>query len=140
MKKDFSPTPIFPAAPEIRVFGDDLAELFINAAKALGAGKNEREKGDGLDELLADRWEEVSLTAENKEALLARWLNEITELSKTKKKSYSQFLMIEFSEKGLRAKIAGREDRGKEGSERTVSFEGLTIRKEKGHWQADIRG
>src|SRR3989339_1569269 len=131
MKKEFPPTSKFPAAPESRVFGDDLAELFINAAKALDAGKNEREKGDGLDELLADRWEEVSLTAENKEALLARWLEKIVSLSRANKKNYSQFLMIEFSEKGLRAKIAGREDRSKEGRDPEVSFEGLTIRKEK---------
>lgn len=136
MNKNFYEVLEHPADLKIRVWGEDLSDVFINAAKAMA-----REQADFRDDgfsVVEGAWDEISVSAENKEELLVVWLSEILSLAEINKKLYTDFLIIGFSEKSIQAKIAGLKNVAKKTEIKAVTFSGLELKKANNNWQAEI--
>jgi len=87
----------------IRVYGKDLAELFVNAAYGMASLITD------LKKVKAKESKNISLEAENREELLVSWLNEIIFLFASQRMLFSKFEVSEIDEKHIRARIFGEE-------------------------------
>jgi len=84
----------------MRVYGRDLPELFVNAARAMfDVMTVSPEKGTVERHLLLD--------AGDTEALLVDWLNELNFLHETEEETYTQFVLDEFTPTHLSARVSG---------------------------------
>lgn len=124
----------------LRVFGEDLPDLFESAAKGLF---------DIIvvnrDDVRAALTEEISLSAESVPDLFVAWLNELIFRSETGHRLYSEFrAQVEEDENGsrLEATIAGEAiDRDRHVLDHEVkaaTHHGLTVRPLAGGWQAEV--
>lgn len=120
---------------KIRIYGQNLAELFINAGLAL-ASQQTGNKFLGIDQ--GEIWEEVELDSGDLNSLLVDWLNELLSRSDINKKVYSDFQIKKISEKSLRAKIRGALLEKKEIEIKGATYHGLEIIQRDNQWQAIV--
>ena len=117
----------------IKVFGQDLAELFVNAALAVAEQQNPEAKNQPAQE-----WESVEINSPDLNSLLVDWLNEILSRSDLNKKIYFNFKIEELSEKHCQAKIAGQKVAQKQIDIKAATYHNLEIKKVNNHWQVII--
>ena len=118
---------------KIRIYGRDLAELFVNAALSLAEQQNPKIYPS------ADReWESIEIQSSDLESLLIDWLNEILSQSDLNQKIYNHFKIEEISENQLKAKIAGVKTEQKQTEIKAATYHGLEIKKTNNHWQAIV--
>jgi len=86
----------------VRAYGDDLKELFQNAAFAMF------DIIADLEGLKRDVEEKIELEADNPEELLVAWLDELLYMFYTKKIILSEFEIEEITDRSLKAKAFGR--------------------------------
>jgi SHS2 domain-containing protein len=122
----------------LRVFGDDLADLFQTAAGAL------------FDVIVANRTqvavaesESVSLAAESPEELLVLWLNELIFRCETRHRLYAEFdVSVDAAGRHLAATIGGEPiDRTRHVLDHEVKAatrHGLCLRREPEGWLAEV--
>jgi len=120
---------------KIKVSGQDLPELFINAALAVA---EQQKPGITSPEAEKEEWESVEIQSSDLNSLLVDWLNEILSRSDLSKKVYTDFQIEELSENRLRAKIAGQKVSQKQIEIKAATYHGLEIKKINKHWKATI--
>lgn len=120
---------------KIKVSGQDLSGLFINAALAVA----EQQKSDiRKQKLEKEEWESLEIKSSDLNSLLVDWLNEILSRSDLNKKVYTLFKIEEFSENHLQAKIAGQKVDQKQIEIKAATYHGLEIKKVNNHWEAVV--
>ncbi|MFI5455680.1 MAG: archease [Isosphaerales bacterium] len=122
----------------LRIFGEDLADLFRTAAEGL------------FDVIVANRdqvqvveTEPVSLEAESTEDLLVGWLNELIFRCETRHRLYTRFdVVLGDSGRRLDGTIGGEPiDRGRhllDHEVKAATRHGLSLRPENGGWAAEV--
>jgi SHS2 domain-containing protein len=113
------------------VRGNDLAELFVQAARALRAIQGQPDTQETVSR-------EVELSGVDRETLLVNWLNEILYLQDVHKESYSRFQMAAISGTFLRASLHGEPNASIRRSIKAVTFHGLKIERLADGWEATI--
>jgi riboflavin kinase/FMN adenylyltransferase len=105
----------------LRVYGQDMRELFVNAAH-------------GMFSLMAEppldgpaREQEVSLEATDYEGLLVDWLNELIYLHEVERETYSRFDFEALSPTRLKAHVAGGLTKSKTKAIKAATFHDLRI-------------
>jgi SHS2 domain-containing protein len=105
----------------LRVYGQDMRELFANAAHGMFALMAEPSlKGPA-------REREVSLEATDSESLLVNWLNELIYLHEVENETYSQFNIETLSPAKLEAHVIGGPTRIKTKAIKAATFHDLAI-------------
>jgi len=106
----------------IRAYGQDMRELFANAAH-------------GMFALMAEayiegpaREREVSLEAMDYEGLLVDWLNELIYLHEVERETYSQFNIETLSSTKLKAHVTGGPTKSKTKAIKAATFHDLAIK------------
>lgn len=120
---------------KIKVFGQDLAELFINAGLAIAEQQSLEAKNQSLEK---EEWESVEINSPDLNSLLVDWLNEILSRSDLNHKIYLNFKIEELSEKHCQAKIAGQKVVRKQIDIKAATYHGLEVKKVNNHWQVII--
>lgn len=117
---------------KIRIFGQDLAELFINAALAIAEQQNPQAKKPTQER------ESIEINSPDLNSLLVDWLNEILSRSDLNDKVYFNFQIEELSENHLKARIAGQKVVQKQIDIKAATYYQLKIKQVNNHWQAVI--
>jgi SHS2 domain-containing protein len=105
----------------LRVYGQDMRELFANAAYGMFALMAE----PSLEEPARER--EVSLEATDYESLLVDWLNELIYLHEVEGETYSQFAIETLSPTKLKAHVTGGPTQSKTKAIKAATFHDLKI-------------
>ena len=120
----------------VRVYGKDLKELFENAAFAMF------DIIADLENLSGDIAETFELEAEDPEALLVAWLDELLYNFYTKQLIFFKFEVEELTEKRLKVKATGRSigaNRNRLKTEiKAATYSGLKIRKSGEGFEVEI--
>lgn len=119
----------------IKIFGQDLAELFVNAGLAITEQQSLEVKNQSLEK---EEWESVEINSPDLNSLLVDWLNEILSRSDLNHKIYFNFKIEELSEKHCQAKMAGQKVEQKQIDIKAATYHGLEVKKVNNHWQAII--
>lgn len=143
MKKDFEMLP-HTADIKVRVYGDTLEHLFINALNGMfqAVGPHApscKRVGERVvcDTLPAQH--EVDVSAPDRVALLVDFLSEALYLSDVHNQAFFSADIHEFSDTHIKATISGVPITGFEVVEiKAVTYYGLKIEEIDGRWQADI--
>jgi len=106
----------------LRVYGQDMRELFANAAYGMFAMMAE----PSLEGPTRER--EVSLEAMDSESLLVDWLNELIYLHEVERETYSQFNIQTLSPTKLKAHVIGGPTRIKTKAIKAATFHDLAIK------------
>ena len=117
-----------------RVSAPSLQDLFVEAARALNQYLAEGVQMDtegGFEE-------EIIVTAPDRETLLVPWLSEIWFRIDTKNTLYARFEILEFKERGLKARIFGDGKTRPVRDIKAVTHHGLQIRRVGDSFEADI--
>jgi SHS2 domain-containing protein len=130
----------------IRVRGEDLKELFRNAALAMFDIIAEKLTADscpclaGRQELTPGKKIAIQQEADNLEELFVNWLNELLSLSATEEKIFCDFEFKNLNERNLGASVGGGNLKEyKINSEiKAATYHGLKIEKTKIGWQAEV--
>lgn len=120
----------------VRVRADSQAQLFERAAW-------------GMMSLLVDvatvapaGVEQVAVEADDREALLVRWLSEINRLHQVRHRVYCRFNVRSISDTAVEGEIGGEAvDRARHsvyGEIKAVTFHGLRVAEEDGVWTAQV--
>ena len=117
---------------KIKVFGQDLKELFINAALAMAEQQNPAAKKPNQE------WESIEINSPDLNSLLVDWLNEILSRSDLNKKVYLDFKIEKLSEKHCQAQIAGQKVDQKQIDIKAATYHQLEIKKINNHWQVIV--
>ena len=145
-----------PADLKIRVFGNDLSEVFVNMALAVAKQQTPaRVSAKGVAE-------EIIIESSDLASLLVDWLSEILYRGEINKKVYTDFEITEFSEKpykyphrpihkefgeegitfrcggNIKAKIRGVAVESKNMDIKAVTYHELEIKKIDDHWEAIV--
>jgi len=120
---------------KIKISGQDLAELFINAALAIA---EQQKSGIAKQKLEKEEWESVEIKSSDSNSLLVDWLNEILSRSDLNKKVYTNFKIEKLSERSLQAQIAGQEVDQKQIEIKAATYHGLEIKQADSQWQAIV--
>ena len=118
---------------KIRIFGQDLTKLFINAGLAIAEQQNPTAKNQP-----SEKWESIEINSPDLNSLLVDWLNEILSCSDLNKKVYNNFQIKELSENYLRAQIAGQKVDQKQIDIKAATYHELKIKKIDNHWQVIV--
>ncbi|MBI4301411.1 MAG: archease [Chloroflexi bacterium] len=111
--------------------GHDLKDVFANAAYGMFSLMT------NLDEVKEERVQEITLTADDREALLVEWLNELLYLFEVHNVVFKRCEVYELGEHGLQARVFGeRFDTSRH--EQKLAIKGITyhllkIEKENGY-------
>jgi SHS2 domain-containing protein len=116
----------------LRVYGQDMRELFGNAAYGMFALMAE----PSLEGLARER--EVSLEAMDYEGLLVDWLNELIYLHEVEGETYSQFTIETLSPTKLKAHVTGGPTKSKTKAIKAATFHDLEIVKTSSGYKATI--
>ncbi len=119
----------------IKVYGQDLKELFVNAGLAVAEQQNPEVKNEPSEK---KEWESIEIHSPDLNSLLVDWLNEILSRSDLNRKIYFNFQIEELSEKHCQAKIAGRKVDQKQIDIKAATYHGLEVKKINNHWQVII--
>jgi SHS2 domain-containing protein len=115
-----------------RVRGDDLRELFANAAGALFRLQRQRAgKTSGIIR-------QVEVEGFDRETLLVNWLNEILYSQEVHKETFARVEIQEISDKHLKARLYGQKGRRVQRLIKAVTFHGLKVLETKRGLEADI--
>jgi SHS2 domain-containing protein len=120
---------------KIKVLGQDLPELFVNAGLAIAVQQNPQVKKQALKKPV---WESLEIKSADQKSLLIDWLNEILSRSDLNDKIYANFQIEELSETRLRARIAGQKVSQKQIDIKAATYHDLEIKQVNSHWQAII--
>lgn len=123
-----------PADLKIRAFGKDLKEVFVNMAQALA------EQQSPVQASAKGAAEEIKVESDSLESLFVDWLSEILYRGEVNKKVYSDFEIMEFSEKPykIKAKIRGVAVKSKNIDIKAVTYHELEIKKNGDHWEVIV--
>lgn len=120
----------------IKVFGNSIEKLFINAAYALFDTITDADK---IESQIA---ETVEVSAIDKEELLVNWLSELNYLFVTESKIFNKFEIEHFGENDLSATALGEKFNSHRHPFYTeikaVTFHDLLIEKVGKHWETKI--
>jgi SHS2 domain-containing protein len=116
----------------IRVYGQEMRELFANAAHGMFALM----AVPSLEEPARER--EVSLEAADYEGLLVDWLNELIYLHEVEEETYSQFDIETLSPTRLKAHIIGGPTKSKIKAIKAATFHELNVVKTGSGYEATI--
>lgn len=120
---------------ELRVYGRNLLELFINAARGmLDYTAPNRSSGSQFHQ-------KIDLTACDLEELLVSWLNELLYLLESKEMRAESFTIIHLSEKKMQAILQGKnllpsDERGPE--IKAATYHQLLIEKTEAGWECRV--
>ncbi len=119
----------------IRVRGEDLAELFANAARATMTLI-----APDVDEVEPVTTREIELEAMDLEVLLVDWLSELLYLHETEHELYSQFEVRQISPSHVRAEARGGPAKGHELRKhiKAVTFNDLSIVETDSGWRGTV--
>jgi len=121
---------------QIKVVGNSIQELFINAAYALFDTITDADK---IEPNLA---ETVEVSGIDKEELLVNWLSELNYLFLTESKVFNKFDIDRFKENELAATVIGEKFNGHKHALhkeiKAVTFHDLQIKKVGNHWETKI--
>jgi len=117
---------------KIKVFSQDLTELFVNAALAVAEQQNPMAQKE------AEEWEPIEIESNDLDSLLVDWLNEILSRSDLNRKIYTNFQIEELSKSHLKARIAGQKVSQKQIDIKAATYYQLEIEKKGNQWQATI--
>ncbi len=106
----------------IRVWGEDLPELFVAAAYGMAAQLAD------VDEIRLEADTEVEVAADDVDRLLVEWLSELLYLGKRLDVVFTEFDVLEFSVNGLRALARGGRVQEYQTHIKAVTFSELDIR------------
>jgi SHS2 domain-containing protein len=106
----------------IRAYGQDMRELFANAAYGMFALMAEPSLEGPV------RKQEVSLEAMDYESLLVDWLNELIYLHEVEGETYSQFTIETLSPTKLKAHVIGGPTEYKTKAIKAATFHDLAIK------------
>lgn len=115
----------------IRVIGDDLASLFVEAAR----GMNALTGGTAVDSAIT---REIQVEAGDLEALLVTWLEELAYYMERDGEMYQEFKVISLSPTCLRVEAKGGSGRNLEKLIKGVTFHDLAIRQTKGGYETTV--
>ncbi len=87
----------------VRIYGKNLTEIFVNAARAMFEVLAKRREGAHGPRIAVG----ISLTDNNQEELLIRWLNELLFLYAAKELVFSDYQIHRLSIDGLEATVTG---------------------------------
>ncbi|MGD1996423.1 MAG: archease [Anaerolineae bacterium] len=105
----------------LHIWGRDLAELFVNAARGMASLMVEPETVEPAVEI------SLELTADDAEALLVTWLGELLYLSERDDIVFIDFDVQEITHTRLRGKARGGPTEGARGYIKAVTFSELEI-------------
>ena len=116
----------------LRVYGDSLHELFANAALGMFAQMTD------LDHVPLTVRRQITVEADDNEALLVAWLSELLFLRETKGEAYCRF-EVRFPQPGSLSGVAeGGPWCSFDRPVKAVTYHGLKIEKQDDHYQATI--
>ncbi|HXE91053.1 MAG TPA: archease [Terriglobales bacterium] len=116
-----------------RIRGRTLAELFLNAARAVCWPRG------AAPQFEPSVMREVSVEGVDRETLLVNWLNELLYLQETKGEAYNRFEITEISETSLRARVEGRTREASDANPiKAVTFHDLRITEEKDGFEVTV--
>jgi SHS2 domain-containing protein len=120
----------------IRVRGEDLKNLFRNAALAMFEIISEKNKA------AAEKTEKINLKqkADAADELFVNWLNELLSLSAVKELIFSDFQIKKIDENNLEATLIGSSFKNyKINTEiKAATYHGLKLEKVPSGWQAEV--
>jgi SHS2 domain-containing protein len=120
----------------IRVFGENLPDLFRHAAEALFHVITDPET------ILAKETRKIAIVGHGPEELLISWLNEFIYLFDTRGLLFREFEITFLNEQSLEALVRGEAyDENRHPIKTTVksaTYHQLQIRQEKGGWTAQV--
>ncbi len=116
-----------------RVRGQDLKQLFANAADAMFALQLRPPPPPAQE---VER--QVEVTGLDRETLLVNWLNELLYLQEKHGEIYREFDLQEISDTRLRAHLRGQRSPGAARMIKAVTFHGLEIKRVAEGWEATV--
>jgi len=120
----------------VRIFGNDMKELFSNAAFAMFDVMADLE---GMKTPIEDK---IEAEAGNREELLVAWLDELLYRATTKDMIYSRFVIDEISETKVSARVFGKSASSNRNRLKTeikaITYSELNIKKIGSTYQAEI--
>jgi riboflavin kinase/FMN adenylyltransferase len=118
----------------LQVWGEDLASLFVGAAKGMYSLMGDlNEEGP-----VATRWSEVSLEAEDREILLVEWLNELLFLAETEEVLFVDFQIESLDDGVLTARVGGIPAQVTKADIKAATFHDLEIVRDGTGWSTEI--
>jgi SHS2 domain-containing protein len=117
---------------EFRVRGDDLPELFVNAAYAICGLK----EGAPREELT--RSYELNVEGVDCESLLVNWLNDVLFVEESEQVQCRSFEILELDETRLRARVQGVPLQDRQRRIKAVTFHNLEVKRMADGWEASI--
>ncbi len=114
-----------------RAYGNDLKELFENAAYALFAL-------EGALDAQSTLTREIHVAGIDREALLVNWLSELLFLQETKRETYQKFEIEKLSETELSATVHGAQTQPLTKFIKAVTYHDLRIEQTEKEWQATV--
>ena len=105
----------------LRVFGQDLHQLFANAAYAMFSQLTD------IKHIAPSVQHSVRVQGTDYESLLVNWLNELVYLHETRGEVYSAFDIHELSPRGLRATVHGEQSEDIHTIIKGATYHDLTI-------------
>jgi len=116
-----------------RAFGQDLAELFANAAFALFALEGAQARSDTNE--IARTVEAIGI---DRESLFVNWLTELLWLQESNRETYQRFQIDSLSETELRAQVFGKPLMQLDKIIKAVTYHNLKIEQMTDGWQVVV--
>ncbi len=114
-----------------RAFGNDLKELFENAAYALFAL-------EGALDAQSTLTREIRVAGIDREALLVNWLSELLFFQETKRETYQTFNITKLTETDLEATVHGAQTQPITKFIKAVTYHDLKIEQKEKSWEATV--
>jgi SHS2 domain-containing protein len=105
----------------LRVWGNDLRDLFVNAARGMLSLMGSQQVGDDL------RQTRISLTAPDAETLLVEWLNELLYLIEEEKLFIAKVEVARVDGRALEAEVVGGQAADMAGHIKAATYHDLAI-------------
>ncbi len=116
----------------LRIYGQDLSELFANAAYAMFCQLAD------LEHIGLSMQRHVRVEGTDYESLLVNWLNELIYLHETRGEVYSSFDIHELSPQGLQATVSGERSEDIHTIIKAATFHDLAIHGTDSGYEATI--
>jgi SHS2 domain-containing protein len=117
---------------ELRLHAPTLPALFVEAGRALA------ELMLGEREGAATVNDEVRVTAPDREALLAAWIDELVFRAETRKAVFTRFAITHLDDGEIVAEIAGIAEPVLKTAVKAATFHRLRVAQEEGRWVATV--
>lgn len=116
----------------VRLSAKTFEQLLVEAGRALAELLSEEPPGD-LQEA-----ERVAIQATDRSALLVHWFNELIFLSETRKRVYSEFVILAANERELTADVRGWPVSQLRTQVKAATFHRLSVRSEPDEHSAEV--